>query len=135
MIEQHGSFVGLACHPTCPPTAEVIKHIDALACTFKEYITLQEAWQSLKAYKIIFTNDDFGSKGRHSPDQHYILIYYPHPCPDRPQGLCGGVFDWEVGNAMMEPIMAKQGNYTPTEAQKYEFRKANDMFYACPTKP
>lgn len=131
-IERNGSFLGVACDPECPKEEDIIERIDALQCTFKDYLTLEEAWRSLKGYKIIFTNTDYGFKGQHHPDQNYIIIYYPHPCPDRPQGLCGGVFDWEVGNAMMEIILGKQGNYNPSESQKYDFRRRHNLFYGCP---
>jgi hypothetical protein len=133
---EHGNYwTAVSCRPDCPPEADIEKAVKALQCTFKDGLSEQEAWKSLHKYRLVFSSTPFGApgtKGTHTPDLNLIVIYYPHPCEDgRPQGLCGGVFDWEVGNAMMEIVLAKQGVWGASEQQKYDYRKQHDLWTGC----
>ena len=131
-FEYENSYVAFTCDPTCPSEEDFIERVNALQCKFKDHITKADAWKSIKGYKFIFTDKEFGAKGMHSPNQNYIMIYYPHPCPDRPQGLCGGVFDWETGNAFMEIVLAqKLSKWGASEKEKLEYRKEYDLFEGC----
>lgn len=59
------------------------------------------------------------------PWSKQIIIWYPYECPNRPKGLCSGIFDYEMGHLFMYSI-----DPSGTELEWLQYREKYNLLKA-----
>lgn len=130
-IEQYETqtTIGVICDPECPPELEIYRRLDAIVCTFKE--ELDEGYRPWHRFTILFTNQDRPYIGQVNYDRRLVTISMNHLCDGYTAGLCPGVFDWEMGNVLLEWSYGERGRYWVPEAEKLQYRIDHELLYGC----
>jgi hypothetical protein len=130
-IEQYETqtTIGVICDPECPPQIEIYQSLDGLLCSFKDVIN--EGYAPWHRYTILFTSQPANFFGRVDYNYRIITISMSKTCPPYETGLCPGIFEWEMGNVLMEWVFARQGRYWVSEREKLHYRQLNQLLYGC----
>lgn len=120
-ITYYGEIDGtkLYCHPRCPPKDQIRVRLHSLDRLFDSHkgLTHPFAKQARKDWSISWSNYPAYKSSKGNPYHgvtrtglKVVWIYYPYVCPNANeiQGLCGGVFDWEVGLIFMDYLFPDQ---------------------------
>ena len=124
------------CDPTCPPQEDIDRALDIMAERWVNHVK-EHPRDIMNSYQIVWQTEPieltFGD-GRtvypygvtlHSQDR--VWIWYDFPCEGYVQGLCPGVFDWEMGLVLAEHVFEERGNYQSTEEDKLAFREEHGL--------
>jgi hypothetical protein len=131
-IPEERAIIGIRCRPDCPTYEEIKHRIELIMCKYEEKLGYKPTYRkTLHNFTIVFASDERPYKGAVSYTSKMIYIYYPHVCPPYIKGLCPSIFDWEIGNILLEEYFAKQGKYWVPEREKHEFRRERNLFQGC----
>ena len=123
--------VSFMCHAECPAQYnQVIKRIDSVADMFDPHLT-RDPDKLLYGTNIIWTSSPMGSEespiwGLTFSGMKDIYIYFPYSCPEEPKGLCGGIFDYELGHIFMQHDVMPGS----TEREWLDYRIEHDLLYS-----
>jgi len=121
--------IGVVCDPECPPYLDIYKSLDGLTCSFKDIIN--DGYKPWHRFTIIFTTHAYSFYGMVDYSNRLVIISMNKTCPPYQTGLCPGIFEWEMGNILLEPVFAKKGRYWVPEREKLHYRQLNNLLYGC----
>lgn len=128
--------IGLYCRPECPSEAEILISLEAILCQFNKKEEIHFTLNDWHNWNILFINNkDLRYYGMVDYNVNFITINTSYRCENYPfhnPKLCPGVFHWEMGNILMERLMAQKYNrYWVPERDKLQYRRENDLLYGC----
>jgi hypothetical protein len=127
---QDEAVIGVVCDPVCPSEDGIYKSLDNLLCTF-EKVGYDDGYSLWHLFTIYFSNDDRAYYGMVDYANRFVVINMNKVCPPFETGLCPGIFEWEMGNILLERVYSKMGRYVVPEREKLQFRKDNGLLYGC----
>lgn len=120
------------CEPDCPDEGEAMDALDRIALQF-QIQTNTNAWEEWTGWKIHFIKEPFVINDR----ERYGALEYmgrdiwiaPHQCNQ----LNSTVFDWELGNVVVNEILPR--NLRRNEEYKLLYRQETDTMYGYGRNP
>lgn len=127
---QDEAVIGVVCDPKCPSEQGIYNSLDSLLCTF-EKVGYDDGYSLWHLFTIYFSDDVRPYFGMVDYNYRIVIINMNKVCPPFETGLCPGIFEWEMGNILLERVYSKMGRYVVPEREKLQFRKDNELLYGC----
>lgn len=118
-----GEVLGLEmrCAPECPDALDVADRLVEIEAAWAPHMgATYQHFSALEGARVLWHADhpQPGAAGVHYRYERRIEIWWGVECPQYPQGLCRGVFDYEVGHLYMMRI-----DPNATEREWLEWRR------------
>lgn len=136
--------IQIQCHPKCPDINLVKDRMDSVYKMFEPHLREKDRVGSEKYWgeviypyyvnEIRFSQWDWHPEGLKVEQIHGaynpgtsldLWIDYDYDCGECPNGLCGGIIDYELGH----PIMHQTFDYMD-EFRWLDYRKQHELFYS-----